>query len=190
MEEVWKDIKGYEGIYQVSNFGNVRRVKMLKQYYDESKGYNVVCLSKNGNSKVVKVHQLVAKAFIPNPDNKSCIDHINTDRTDNRVENLRWVTQEENRNNPISVTHHILAQKDRMKPVVQMTKEGYFKGMYRSIAYAGKCNGKSPATIHAYCNNKLFAPTGDRWELLSNIKFLGDLPIVGRCSTISNWVHY
>lgn len=188
MEEVWKDIKGYEGIYQVSNFGNVRRVKMLKQYYDESKGYNVVCLSKNGNSKVVKVHQLVAKAFIPNPDNKSCIDHINTDRTDNRVENLRWVTQEENRNNPISVTHNILAQKDRMKPVVQMTKEGYFKGMYRSIAYAGKCNGKSPATIHAYCNNKLFAPTGDRWELLSNIKFLGDFPVVGRCTFISDWV--
>ena len=189
MEEIWKDIKGYEGIYQVSNFGNVRRVKMLKQYYDESKGYNVVCLSKNGNSKVVKVHQLVAKAFIPNPDNKSCIDHINTDRTDNRVENLRWVSIKENMNNPLTINHNILAQRKVMKPVVQMTKEGYFKAIYRSQAYAGKMINKSPTTIMAYCKKKIDTPY-DRWELLDNISFLGDLPIVGRCTTISNWVHY
>lgn len=189
MEEIWKSIEGYPN-YEVSNLGNVRRVKMLKQYYDESKGYNVVCLSKNGNSKVVKVHQLVAKAFIPNPDNKSCIDHIDTNRTNNCVDNLRWVTHKENRNNPLTVNHNILAQRKRMKPVVQMTKEGFFKAIYRSQAYAGKMNRKSTTTIHSYCIKKLICPSGDRWELLDNISFIGDLPIVGRCTIISDWVHY
>lgn len=187
MEEVWKSIEGYPN-YQVSNFGNVRRVKMLKQYYDESKGYNVVCLSKNGNSKVVKVHQLVAKAFIPNPDSKSEIDHIDTNRTNNCVDNLRWVTRKENLNNPLTTLNSIKAQRKVMKPVVQMTKEGYFKQIYRSQAYAGKMNGKSQTLIYAYCNKKANCPSGDKWELLENIDFLSDLPIVGRCSYISTWV--
>lgn len=191
MKEIWKDVDGYEGLYQVSNLGNVRRVKLLKQYYDESKGgYNVVSLCKDGKVKIVRVHQLVANAFVPNPNNKPCIDHINTDKRDNRAENLRWCTIKENRNNPLTINHHISAQRKRMKPVVQMTREGFFKAIYRSQAYAGLMNNKSQTTINGYCTNKLNVPSGDRWELLSNIKFLGDLPIVGRCSIISNWVHY
>lgn len=118
MEE-WRDVKGYEGLYQVSNEGRVKSLeryvggngrngclkliksKILKQSLHPF-GYWQVSLHKDGVQKTEKIHQLVAKAFIPNPENKPHIDHINTIRTDNRVENLRWCTVKENVNNPIT----------------------------------------------------------------------------------------
>ena len=110
--ENWKDIEGYEGLYQVSNIGRVKRLvgfkcnveRFLKGSKDKD-GYILMYLSKDGNAKMHKLHRIVAEAFVPNPDNKPEIDHINTDRTDNRAENLRWVTRKENANNPITVKH-------------------------------------------------------------------------------------
>lgn len=107
--EVWKDIQGYEGLYQVSNLGRVkslRRSKIRKLYKDD-KGYFRVTLKKKGKSKNFQIHRLVATAFIPNPENKPEVDHINTIRTDNRVQNLRWVTSSENSNNPLTKKHFI-----------------------------------------------------------------------------------
>lgn len=113
MEEEWRDVKGYEGYYQVSNLGNVRSLervicngstktaRMVKKRQDD-KGYHHVNLSKNGKNKTAKVHQLVARAFILNPEGKKWIDHVNTIRIDNRVENLRWVTPKENYHNKLS----------------------------------------------------------------------------------------
>ena len=108
-EEVWKPIKDYEGLYEISNLGRVKSLnyggtgkgKILKNIEDR-KGYLKVCLTKNGRHKILKVHRLVAEAFIPNPGNKPCVDHINTIKNDNRVENLRWVTHKENSNNPLT----------------------------------------------------------------------------------------
>ena len=108
-EEIWKPIKDFEGYYEVSNIGRVKSLnyrgtgkeKILKNIEDY-KGYLEVGLTKNGKRKQFKVHRLVAEAFIPNPENKPCIDHINTVKNDNRVENLRWVTYKENMNNEIS----------------------------------------------------------------------------------------
>ena len=112
----WKSVKGYEDLYEISDTGLVRRkdgwvnnngtmvfrkthlMKTPLNYY----GYPQVNLTKDGKRKVYTVHTLVAQAFIPNPDNKLCIDHINCNRSDNRVENLRWVTHKENSNNPIT----------------------------------------------------------------------------------------
>lgn len=111
--EEWKDIKGYEGMYQVSNLGRIKSLdrkdsrgnfvkgKILKTSLN-GKGYRCLKLSKNGIRKPFRVHRLVAETFIPNPDNLPCIDHINTIKTDNRVENLRWCTLKENMNNPIT----------------------------------------------------------------------------------------
>ena len=110
--EIFKDIKGYEGLYQISNLGNVKSLnygktgkeKLLKPA-PNSKGYLNVSLVKNKKKTNFLVHRLVAQAFIPNPKPKfkKQIDHINTIRTDNRVENLRWVTSLENCNNPITL---------------------------------------------------------------------------------------
>ena len=106
--EIWKDIKGYEGLYQVSNKGRVKslgnnkakkeKILSLKPSND---GYIRVCLCKNGKEKPFYVHRLVAEAFLPNPDNLPVVNHKIDDfehRSDNRVENLEWCTVEYNNN--------------------------------------------------------------------------------------------
>lgn len=118
--ETWRPVKGYEERYEVSSMGNVRSLghnvcfldygkcvdfyrdgKLLKSTVNAI-GYQVVDLydPSTKKSKQYKVHRLVAEAFIPNVENKPMIDHINADKTDNRVENLRWCTHKENMNNP------------------------------------------------------------------------------------------
>ena len=101
--ELWKDIKGYEGIYRVSNMGNVwsvRRERCLSpQRHKSGSGvYLVVKLSLNGVVKSYKVHRLVAQAFIPNPDNKPQVNHKNENTLSNYASNLEWVTNKENAN--------------------------------------------------------------------------------------------
>ena len=103
MEERWKPIKGYEGLYEVSSEGRVRN--LIKGNYLALKnlnGYQRVGLCIHSKQKWFFVHRLVAQTFIPKPEEKPEVDHINCNRCDNRVENLRWVTSKENNNNPIT----------------------------------------------------------------------------------------
>ena len=109
MHEIWKPIRDYEGLYEVSNLGGIKRLendknrkeKILKPYKNKL-GYLCINLYRDNKVKQMYVHRLVAIAFIPNPENKPCIDHINTIRNDNRIENLRWVTYKENMNNELT----------------------------------------------------------------------------------------
>jgi len=120
--EIWKDIQGYEGLYQVSNLGRVKSLGRFVDnlvrghYWQEERilkpnktkhGYLMVALRKNNKPNYFKVHRLVAITFIPNPENKPQIDHINAIKTDNTVNNLRWVTAKENIRNPLNMVHLI-----------------------------------------------------------------------------------
>lgn len=103
MEEIWKDVVGYEGLYQVSNIGNVKSLNWRglgkpKNLYlkPHNKGYLQVELAKDGNKKCYTVHQLVATAFIPNPNNLAQINHKDEDKKNNRVDNLEWCTRSYN----------------------------------------------------------------------------------------------
>lgn len=113
-EEVWKDIKNYEGRYQVSNWGRVRslnyrntgKIKVLKPYKTRLhyKTYLSVCFVDADNVKHhYRVHRLVAEAFLPNPENKPIVQHLDTNTMNNNVDNLSWCTQEENMNNKLTV---------------------------------------------------------------------------------------
>lgn len=102
MEEIWKDIAGLEGLYQVSTYGRVKSLKygkerILKQSKNSS-GYLTVSLYIEGKTFSKVVHRLVAIAFIPNPENKIEVNHIDEDKKNNRLENLNWMTSKENSN--------------------------------------------------------------------------------------------
>lgn len=151
-EEIWKPVVGYEGLYEVSNLGNVKAVekivghptgqcrrpeKMIK-LQNNSYGYYVVNLSKDGKPHTKGVHILVAEAFLEKPEGKCEVDHINRNRKDNRVENLKWCTHKENMNNANTI---------------QFMKEDPNKSKSAYMALASKIyNGspQAPKTVHQY----------------------------------------
>lgn len=100
MKEVWKDIEDYEGLYQVSNLGRVKRVttNSILKPLKHQQGYLRVRLSKNNIAFTKTIHRLVAQAFIPNPDNKPEVNHIDEDKTNNNINNLEWSTRKDNLN--------------------------------------------------------------------------------------------
>ena len=163
VNEIWKDIKDYSN-YMVSNLGRVKSLnykntdkeKILKPYKNRE-GYLRVELSKNGNGKQYLIHRLVAEAFIDNPNNLPQIDHINTNKTNNRVCNLRWCTQKENNNN------HLTVEK-RSKPILQFTKNGEFIRKWDSILDVERELGINQSNICQCCKGKLKSAGKFKWQ--------------------------
>lgn len=169
MEEIWKDIEGYEGLYQVSNLGRVRsldrvvnrinprngnpltfilRGVVMKQHKNKG-GYMRVSLKIKEPHRTCLVHRLVAKAFIPNPNNLPEVNHKNQVRNDNRAENLEWCTSMYNMH--YGDCQHKIYEGQHFKAINVYTKDGKFINRYDSIAKASEETGVSTGRISFIC---------------------------------------
>ena len=167
MEE-WRDIPGYEGLYQVSNLGRVKSLKRPTRHgtftYKQiilkpriKRGYYVVYLYKDKEVTNFPVSRLVASAFIPNPDNKPEVDHIDTNRLNNNVENLRWVTRSENMNNPLTKLHQMESMRNNIKlsrAVVQLTLDNEIVAIYPSAKEVQRSTEFVQSQVSHCCNNE------------------------------------
>lgn len=198
-----KPIEGFDDYYVCNSGVNEQTVlstkgamKWLSPFANKD-GYKDVHLCKDGKMHTKKVHRLVAEAFIPNPEGKPCIDHINGVRDDNRVENLRWCTQKENSNNPVTRKslseaqkgeknpmygkHHSEEVKEKMsekrkgrkphwllKPVEQWSKDGTtLIARYESVREAARQTCINIANISACCLGKRKSAGGYKWRYAS-----------------------
>ena len=135
--EIWKDIKGFEGIYKVSNKGKIKnkfnRIRKTKLNYEN--GYEYIGLRKEGKYYWKFVHKIVAETFIPNPKGYSIVNHIDEDKTDNRAENLEWCTQKYNMNYG---TARLKISKGNSKKVYQYDLKGKLVNVFYGAREAGR----------------------------------------------------
>lgn len=150
MNEIWRDVPGYEGLYQASNQGRIRSLDRVVEYikhYDYgdvkakhcfrgrilsqtmTSGYLGCIFSSNGKIEYPLVHRLVASAFVPNPDHKPEVDHIDGNTTNNCVENLRWVTSRENAASSMSRGEHTCQNPYRKKSIRDVDTGEVFESM-------------------------------------------------------------
>lgn len=147
MAEIWKDIPDYKGLYQVSNMGRIKsfksgKEKVLKPQLGNHK-YMVVGLYNKGKISTKTIHRIVAEVFIPNPNNKPQIDHINAIRSDNRAENLRWSTVLENVRNPITLNRIRSAVTNTNKMKIGKTfSDSHRANLSKSLRESPKNHGK------------------------------------------------
>ena len=170
MKELWKDILGYEGFYQISNLGEVKSMpkycgnrptkeKLCSQ--DCRRGYKSVGLCKNSVLRHKQVHRLVAEAFIPNPEKKPEVNHKNGIKTDNRVENLEWVSHQENLNH----ARNILGKKNAhpARKVIQI-KNNTIITIFDSVLEAK--NKTFINNISGCCRGTLKTAGGYKWKYI------------------------
>ena len=179
MMEIWKDIPGYEGLYQVSNMGQVRSLdvwiksnnpkssdtmfrkgRVLRQYA-RTGGYLNVCLSKDGKVKPMRVHRLVAQAFIPNPNNYPEVNHIDHSRTNNCVDNLEWCTRQYN-------FDYSGVRYCRAFAVDQLTMDGEYITTYYSQREAARAIGGHGINISLCCRGLASHAYGYKWRRSSD----------------------
>ncbi len=174
--EIWKEIEGYEGIYQISDMGRVRSLqesgyRIRKQKIN--KGYAYVTLYKNGAKKTFQIHRLVALAFIDNPEGKPEVNHLDEDKLNNFASNLEWSTSKENANwgtRNTRISEHfkahppVLAIKRRRR-ILQICKEtGEVIATHDSITAVVKEFGFHQGNISSCCAGKRNEANGYRWQ--------------------------
>lgn len=169
-KEIWKYIKGYEGLYQVSNFGRVKSIKFGKERilktFKNTRGYLQVNLCKNGKVKNYKVHRLVAEAFLDNTDNLPEVNHKDENKLNNNAENLEWCSAKHNSN--FGTRNERIAKKmtngKLSKPVLQYTMDGEFVKEWPSTMQAEREGGFNNRLISACCRGKRKTHKGFIWK--------------------------
>ena len=173
-EEVWRDVKGYEGLYQVSNMGRVKSLgrkdrfgRVIKERVLEPavthNGYLRVGLHVDGKRKMLRVHRLVCEAFHENPDNKSEVNHVNENKTDNRACNLEWSTRAENCNHG---SRNERVAKALSKPVGQYTRDGELVKIWPSAIEVQRQAGFNHGYICETANGKRKKAYGFIWKYI------------------------
>lgn len=169
MKEIWKPIEEYERLYEVSNLGNVKslprngtikKAKLLRVNVKKS-GYVNVVLTKNNKKKTFRLHRLVAKAFIPNPQNKPQVNHKNGIKTDNTASNLEWATSSEN----VRHKYNVLGYNNKPvnpKPVICIDTGD----IYGSIKEAERIYGKNYGAIQHAVNGKTKTAYNLHWKFI------------------------
>ena len=180
--EIWRDVVGYEGYYQVSNQGNVRTLPRTIERRNNTdlslkgricsqtlsdKGYYTVGLCMNNKVKRVYVHKLVAISFIDNPQNLREINHIDENPKNNKVENLEWCTHRYNMNHGTireRITKKLLNREDHSIPVCQYTLDGIFINEYPSMTEAARQNDILESGVSGACCGKRKTYKGFIWK--------------------------
>lgn len=182
MNEIWKDIEGYEGIYQVSSLGRVRSLDRIVMVYRQGQhirkipgkmkkphlsniGYYSVNLSKDNRPKFMLVHRLVAAAFIPNPYNLPEVNHKDENKLNNMVENLEWCDSKYNINYGTSIQRKNEATSIK---VLQRDLNGKLIAEYTNSLEASKITGVERSTIARCCRKERITAGGFIWEYKSN----------------------
>ena len=173
MEEIWKDVVGYEGLYEVSNLGNIRNrstLRVLKPIYTRT-GYAMVWLYGKGgtagkNGKSVQVHRIVAIAFLGQPSGKSEVNHLNENKADNRVCNLEWCTHQENssygtRGKRIGKAN---TNGKQSKAVYQFTTSGELVAKYPSMAEMQRSTGYRKGNVWKQMVGERETAYGFKWS--------------------------
>ena len=161
MTEIWKDAKGYEGLYKISNYGEVwskHSQKLLKKVKD-STGYYAVTLAKNKEYKRIRIHRLVAINFIDNPLEKPCVNHIDENKTNNHHSNLEWVTYKENMNHGTAIER---TKTKLSRSIVGVNINDGELIEFSSLSEANR-NGYHKGNIWACINGRLSTHRGHRW---------------------------
>ena len=178
MNEVWKPIKGYEGIYEVSSYGRVRSLermridkkgrrkpipeKMLKMH--DRKGYDSVTLQDMGRKAIMSVHRLVAMAFIPNPDNLPAVNHRDENPRNNHVDNLEWCTIQYNTNYGNGIAKQVASMTYKTREVEQLSINGEHIAYFKSLSEASKATGADKSLIMRVCKGMKKTAGGFIWK--------------------------
>lgn len=174
MAEIWKDIKGYDGLYMVSSLGRILSVKsnLVLSLNTKKNGYVQTCLSKNGITSTFRVHRLVAIAFHDNPSNLSIVNHKNGVKNDNNAENLEWASDSENSvhayKNNLRVSPKFWSDKvgsDHNRSVkIEMINPDGSKTIFGSMHEAHRKTGVQSANIFKCCKGERKTAGGLKWR--------------------------
>lgn len=190
--EIWKDIQGFEGLYQVSNCGNVKSLnyrclgkeKVLIPRKNTC-GYLFVGLWKKRKEHIYTIHRLVMMTFRPVENMEQLeVDHIDTNIDNNNLENLRWATRKENLNNPLSKVHSFI-------PIVQLGIDGHLVNVYDSLSEVAQESGFFASGICNNCKGKLKTYKGYKWmylkDYIANISpYIKTINLFGKTYEVNN----